>query len=144
MRKPWLSFRGDRMRRGPGLSPSRPELEKNAPDAAKKARGEEDAARVKGTMERIASDLAKASAVQTAAVEELSRRGRMDEQRQSQIRPELESTQAAIDSGNKLFAAVSEARASEIARMKAELEKAAAIYATASGEISRRARLASL
>jgi ATP-dependent protease ClpP protease subunit len=117
------------------------ESPKPAAEAAKKARAADDANRVQG-IERITASLEQVGTLYASALEELHRRARFDEQRVTQIT----ESQTRRD-GKKARAEEAEARAvraQEIERMTSELQQAAAIYASASEEIARRARLAQL
>ena len=120
------------------------ESPKPAAEASKKARAADDANRAKG-IERMTANLEQAGTLYASALEELHRRARFDEQRVTQI-TETRNSETRRD-GKKARAEEAEARAAraeEIERMTSELQQAAAIYASASEEIARRARLAQL
>ena len=126
--------------------------DKQAAAAGKKAEETAAAATRAEGIERMTADLKQAGTLYAAAVEDLLRRGRAAEQRHSQIKAEMESAQPALDARNSDAgkkargeeAAARAARMEEIERMTAELQEAATIYASASEEIARRARLAQL
>jgi hypothetical protein len=99
---------------------------------------------VKG-IERMTANLEQAGTLYASALEELHRRARFDEQRVTQITER--NSEIRNRDGKKARAEEAEARAAraeEIERMTGELQQAAAIYASASEEIARRARLAQL
>ena len=120
------------------------ESPKPAAEASKKARAADDANRVQG-IERLTASLQQAGTLYASALEELHRRARFDEQRVTQI-TETRNSETRREE-KKARAEEAEARAArteEIERMTAELQQAATIYASASEEIARRARLAQL